>query len=142
MHFIANNAPYLTLDNVELDGSTDAWETLKINQSRQITITDSDIHGAGDNAIDMVAVQSAVVRNNTIHDAGDWCAYAKGGSVDILIESNEIYDCGTGGFTAGQGTGLQYMVPPNLTWEAERVTIRDNHIPRYRRGGRWCCGWS
>lgn len=126
--FHCEQCSHLTLRGVELDGSPDAWETLKVNQSVHIEVLDSDIHGAGDNAIDFVAVRHAVVRNNTIHDADDWCAYAKGGSIDIVVEGNEIYDCGTGGFTAGQGSGFQYMVPPNLTYEAEDVTVRGNRI--------------
>ena len=105
-----------------------AWEIVKINQSSDIEILDSDLGGAGDNVIDLVAVQRARIAGNRIHDAGDWCAYAKGGSSDIVVEGNEISDCGTGGFTAGQGTGFQFMVPPHLTYEAENVVVRDNDI--------------
>ena len=120
---------HVTLTAMVLDGGRrSAHDLLKVNQSSYINIENSDIHGAEDNALDFVAVEHAVVRNNRIHDAGDWCAYAKGGSADVLVEGNEIYNCGTGGFTAGQGTGLEFMVSPHLTYEAEDVMVRNNSI--------------
>jgi hypothetical protein len=109
-------------------GNREAHETVKINQSTNVFIEESDIAGAGDNAIDFVAVQSGYVVGNRIHGANDWCVYVKGGSADILIEGNEIYDCGTGGFTAGQGTGFQFMVPPYITYEAENIRFVRNEI--------------
>jgi len=119
----------LTLRNVELDGGNrSAHETLKVNQSTNVVIEDSDIHGAWDNAIDFVAVHGGRIARNRIHDADDWCAYVKGGSADIVVEDNEIYACGTGGFTAGQGTGLEFTMAPHLTYEAEHIVVRGNRI--------------
>ncbi|MBE2271125.1 MAG: right-handed parallel beta-helix repeat-containing protein [Anaerolinea sp.] len=103
-------------------------ETVKFNQSTHIYIEDSDISGAWDNALDFVAVQHGHVIGSTIHNAGDWCAYAKGGSAYITYERNEFYDCGTGGFSAGQGTGFQYMVPPFLTYEAYYIRFVNNVV--------------
>lgn len=109
-------------------GDQQAHETVKANQSRNINIIDSDISGAADNAIDFVAVVGGVIRGNRIHNANDWCIYVKGGSARIRIESNEIYDCGTGGFTAGQGTGFEFMSTPYLTYEAEDILFQGNAI--------------
>lgn len=119
---------FLTLHDVELDGGSGAWETLKVNQSSDVVVTDSVLRNAGDNVVDLVAVQRATIRGNTISGAGDWCLYAKGGSIDVLIESNSVSDCGTGGITAGQGTGLEWMMEPWITYEATNVVIRDNHV--------------
>ena len=85
--------------------------------------------GAGDNAIDFVAVQYGHIVDSRIHDAGDWCAYAKGGSASIRVARNEIHDCGTGGFTAGQGTGFQFMTSPWLHYEAYEIRVHDNVDP-------------
>ena len=127
--FHCERCDHVTLASMVLNGGRrSAHDLLKVNQSSNIRIENSDIHGADDNSLDFVAVEHAVIRNNRIHDAGDWCAYAKGGSSNVLVEGNEIYDCGTGGFTAGQGTGLEFMVPPHLTYEAENVTVRNNNI--------------
>jgi len=92
--------------------SYNTQETVKINQSQYVYVENTEIAGAWDNAVDLVAVQYGHFLNNRIHNAGDWCMYLKGGSAYFLVAQNEFYDCGAGGFTAGQGTGLQYMQPP------------------------------
>lgn len=121
---------HILLRNLVINGGAaqQAQETIKINQSQYIYIENSDISGAWDNAIDFVAVQYGHIVNNTIHNAGDWCAYAKGGSAYLLIEANRIYDCGTGGFTAGQGTGFQFMTPPWIQYEAYDIKVVNNLI--------------
>lgn len=117
-----------TLDRVRVRGGRRMGDVVKINQSRRITIRDSDISGGTDNALDFVAVQHADITGSTIHNAEDWCAYAKGGSAHIRVWRNTIRDCGVGGFTAGQGTGLQFMVAPWLRYEAYDVRLWNNLI--------------
>lgn len=127
--FHCEQCRHLVIRNVEMDGGArQARETIKINQSQYITIENSNIHGSFDNAIDFVAVQYAAIRNNRIHNAADWCIYVKGGSAYITVEGNRIFDCGTGGFTAGQGTGFEYMVSPWLHYEAYAVRAVNNLI--------------
>ena len=119
---------HVTVQNSRLDGAGVAQETIKVNQSDHFDIVNSDISNADENVIDFVAVQHSVITGNIIHGAGDWCAYAKGGSIDIVVRGNEIHTCGTGGFTAGQGTGLEFMVAPWLTYEAEDLVLAGNFI--------------
>jgi hypothetical protein len=128
---------HILLRNVTFSGGTRpaegsdapvAHETVKVNQSTHIYIEDSRIGGAGDNAIDFVAVQDGHLVRNRVHSAGDWCGYVKGGSANLLIDSNEFDDCGTGGFTAGQGTGLQFMSSPWLHYEAYGIRIVNNIV--------------
>lgn len=125
MHFEA--ADHILLRGITLSASG-AQETLKVNQSSHIYIEDSDISGAGDNAIDFVAVQYGHVVRSKIHRASDWCMYTKGGSAYITVDSNEFFDCGTGGFTAGQGTGLQFMSSPWLQYEAYDIKVTNNIV--------------
>jgi hypothetical protein len=73
-------------------------------------------------------VQHARITGNTIEHANDWCAYAKGGSAFVLVARNRIRYCGTGGFTAGQGTGLQFMTPPFIRYDAYGIDVLDNTI--------------
>lgn len=120
-HFLMRN---LVLDG----GDRQAHETVKINQSQHVYIEGSDIFGADDNAIDFVAVQYGHLINNRIHDAQDWCVYAKGGSAFLTYAGNEIFDCGVGGFTAGQGTGFQFMTPPYLRYETYGIRVINNVI--------------
>jgi len=103
-------------------------EALKVNQSQHVFIERCDISGAWDNAVDFVAVQFGHVVGSRIHRAGDWAMYVKGGSALITVAGNEFFDAGTGGFTAGQGTGLEFMVPPWIRHEATSITFRENEI--------------
>lgn len=126
--FHCEQCDHILIHGAELSGGSGAHETVKINQSQYIAIEQNDIHGADDNNIDFVAVQHARVVGNRIHDAQDWCEYAKGGSASVLIRGNEIFDCGTGGVAAGQGTGFEFMVAPWLNYEAYGVEIIGNTI--------------
>ena len=103
-------------------------EALKVNQCQYIYIENSDISGASENAIDFVAVQHGRVQSNILHNTGDWGIYLKGGSAYFEIAANEIFDCGTGGFSAGQGTGFEFMVSPWLHYEAYDIKFVNNII--------------
>ncbi|MBA3420800.1 MAG: right-handed parallel beta-helix repeat-containing protein [Thermoleophilaceae bacterium] len=101
-------------------------ENIKANQSRDLRVRDSLISGAEQNALDFVAVRGARLTGNTFERAQDWCAYTKGGSSNVILTDNVFRGCGTGGYLAGQGSGLQYMVWPFLHYEAAGVTVRRN----------------
>lgn len=103
-------------------------EALKMNQCQHVYIERCDISGAWDNAVDFVAVQFGHVVGSRIHRSGDWAMYAKGGSASLTIMGNEFFDAGTGGFTAGQGTGFEFMTAPWLRYEAFDITFTDNVI--------------
>jgi len=103
-------------------------EALKMNQCQYVYIENCDISGAWDNAIDFVAVQYGHVVGSRIHRSGDWAMYAKGGSAGLTIMGNEFFDAGTGGFTAGQGTGFEFMTAPWLQYEAYDITFTHNVI--------------
>lgn len=105
-----------------------AQEALKVNQTQHLYVESSDISGAGDNAVDCVAVQYGHFLNNKIHDSEDWAMYLKGGSAYFWVEGNELYDAGTGGFTAGQGTGIEYMTLPWVHYEAYDIKAVNNVI--------------
>lgn len=109
-------------------GARVAQEAVKFNQSQYVYFEDNDISGAWDNAVDFVAVQHGHFKGNRIHNAGDWCMYLKGGSAYFRVESNEFYDCGTGGFTTGQGTGFEFMTSPWLHYEAYDIKFYNNLI--------------
>lgn len=130
--FHCERCDHVLLRNLIITGadpeSYQTQETVKVNQSTNIYIENSDISGAWDNVIDFVAVQFGHVVGNAIHNSGDWCAYAKGGSAYITYEANELYNCGNGGFSAGQGTGFQYMVPPFLRYEAYYIRFVNNYV--------------
>jgi hypothetical protein len=127
--FHAERCRNLLLRDMRLSGGNRrAQETVKANQCRYVYVEDCDIAGAYDNAVDYVAVQNGWLLRNRIHDAGDWAVYVKGGSAYIRLEGNEIFDAGTGGFTAGQGTGMEFMTPPWLHYEAYGIRFVNNVV--------------
>jgi hypothetical protein len=129
--FHCENCDHLLIRGCVLNGGSTtngAHETLKVNQSQHIYIENNDISYADDNNIDFVSVQYGHIIGNTIHEAVDWCAYVKGGSAYIRVEGNTIYNCGTGGFTAGQGSGFQFMTSPWLHYEAYDIKFINNII--------------
>ncbi len=127
--FHCDTCDHFLLKNMIVDGGNrQAQETVKVNQSQHIYIEDSDIQGAYDNPIDFVAVQYGHLLNNKVHNGEDWCAYAKGGSAYITVEGNEFYNCGTGGYTTGQGTGFEYMVYPWLNYETYDTKVINNIV--------------
>ncbi len=128
--FHCEQCNHLLIRGVSMDGGSghQAHETIKINQSQYIYIENSDIFNTYENAIDFVAVQYGHITGNRLHDADDWCIYLKGGSAYFRIEGNEIYNCGTGGFSAGQGTGFEYMVSPWLHYEAYDIRFINNLV--------------
>ncbi len=127
MHFELGD--HILLRNITMRSpSRSAQEGLKVNQSQYVYVEDSDISGAHDNSVDFVAVQYGHVVRSKIHDSEDWCMYTKGGSASLQIENNEFFNCGTGGFTAGQGTGFEYMTAPWLQYEAYDIRVVNNVI--------------
>lgn len=125
-HITLDRSAFVGIGNYKKDQGPQ--ETIKLNQSDHITITDSYIAGATDNAIDMVAVNVASIRGNTIAHALDWCTYAKGGSSDVEYIGNDVHHCGTGGITIGQGTGFEFMRAPWLHYEAYGSRVINNVV--------------
>ncbi len=133
--FHCEQCRHVLLEDSRFDGSQALLDTVKFNQSTWIFLHDDVIHGASENPLQFVAVQHGDVTGNDIYGAGDWCAYFKGGSADLLIADNRVHDCVTGGLLAGQGTGLQFMVPPFDRYEAYGIVIAGNWIWHTRGAG-------
>ncbi|MFM9092805.1 MAG: right-handed parallel beta-helix repeat-containing protein, partial [Verrucomicrobiota bacterium] len=117
----------VTLDRVTVRAG-ESQEAVKFNQSSAMTVRRSDIRGGQDNAFDAVAVRGLRLLDNRIGGSQDWCAYAKGGSSEVIVRGNLFSGCGTGGFSAGQGTGFQWMSPPYLHHEARGVLVEGNTV--------------
>jgi hypothetical protein len=119
----------ILIKNCILRSSKDTTqETLKINQCKYVYVEQCDISLAWDNAIDAVALQYGHFLYNTVHDASDWIMYLKGGSAYITVCGNEFYNGGTGGFSAGQGTGFQFMENPWIHYEAYDMKVYNNIV--------------
>jgi hypothetical protein len=107
-------------------GSYVTQEVLKVNQSTDFAVVDSEITGSFQTGLDFVAVHGAQVLRNRMHGTGQWCGYVKGGSANIVVSGNEMYDCAVGGFAAGEGSGHEFHVLPYVTYETYGVQIVNN----------------
>jgi len=120
---------HVLIRNCNIDGNGRTQEVLKGNQCKYVYVEDSHIHGPTDNVgLDFVAVQYGHICRNRIHDVPDWCMYLKGGSAYFRIEANELFNAGNGGFTAGQGSGFEYMVNPWLHYESYDIKFINNVV--------------
>ena len=105
-----------------------AQEGLKANQSEYLYVENCDIANAYGNALDYMCCHYGHIRGCRIHDADDWAAYVKGGSSDFLIEGNEFYNGGMGGFVAGQGAGSEFLTAPWIHYEASNIRFVNNVV--------------
>jgi hypothetical protein len=110
-------------------------ETLKVNQAQYVYVEDSEIASAFWFPLDFVAVQYGSILNSSFHNAGEDCVVLKGGSAYFRIEGNEVYDCGAVGFSAGQGTGFEFMVSPWLHYEAYDLKFVNNVVHDTQNAG-------
>jgi hypothetical protein len=127
--FHISSCDHVLIRNCDINGNGQTQEVLKGNQCRHVYVEDSHIHGPTDNVgLDFVAVQYGHICRNRIHDVSDWGMYLKGGSAYFRIEANELFNAGNGGFTAGQGSGFEYMVDPWLHYEAYDIKFVNNVV--------------
>ncbi len=125
-HVLVRDTTIVGLGNVQ--DYQGPQEALKVNQCQYVYLEDSDVSGAWDNAVDFVGVQYGHVVRNRIHRSVSWCIYLKGGSAHFLVEGNEIFDGGEGGFAMGQGTGFEFMVSPWLHYESYDLRFVNNVV--------------
>jgi hypothetical protein len=124
----AERCDHLLMRGMVLNGGGRADQTVKVNQCQYVYLEDCEVCGASDTAVDFVAVRYGQIVGNRIHDAADWCLYLKGGSAYFRVEGNELYNGATGGFSAGQGTGFEFMVSPWLHYEAYDIKFVNNVV--------------
>jgi hypothetical protein len=119
-----------------------AWgpgAAVKINRNNSesaavgtICLENNDVSEAIDNAIiDGVGVDGAFVTGNDIHDnaVGSHGIFFKGGSVDIVIESNVIRGIsGNAALQLGGNTGASFWNPDYPGWEGVNQIARNNLI--------------
>jgi hypothetical protein len=130
IHFASGD--HILIKNCRINGfdgiTRKPQETLKVNQVQYIYVEDSDIAGAFWFALDYVGVQYGHIQGCKIHDASEDCLLLKGGTAQIRVEDNIIYNAGRFGFSAGQGSGFDFLVTPWLHYEAYDLKFFNNII--------------
>ena len=130
VHFA--DGDHILLKNCRINGSDGttkkAQESLKVNQVRYIYVEDCDISGAFWFSLDYVGVEYGHIQGCSIHDASVDCLLLKGGTAQIRVEDNLVYNAERFGFSAGQGAGFDFMVAPWLHYEAYDLKFVNNII--------------
>ena len=130
VHFA--DGDHILLKNCRINGSDGtirkAQESLKVNQVRYIYVEDCDISGAFWFCLDYVGVEYGHIQGCAIHDASVDCLLLKGGTAQIRVEDNLVYNAERFGVSAGQGAGFDFMVSPWLHYEAYDLKFVNNII--------------
>jgi hypothetical protein len=130
VHFA--DGEYILINKCKIDGfdgiTRKSQETLKVNQVKYIYVEDCDISGAFWFSLDYVGVQYGHIQGCRIHDASVDCLLLKGGTAQIRVEDNIIYNAERFGFSAGQGAGFDFMVVPWLHYEAYDLKFFNNVV--------------
>jgi hypothetical protein len=137
LHF--DFSDHLMLRRLHVHRATTAC--LKGSQSSNIYVEDSDFHGAAElpggnpvsaQVLDWVGVNGGHILRNKLHDGPTILVMLKGGTSDLLVAYNEIYDQLGGNSSAalhlGQWTDSAYFQPANADYEAARVVAFANLI--------------
>lgn len=123
---------HILIKNCRINGSDGttrkAQETLKVNQVKYIYTEGCDISGAFWFALDYVGVQYGHIQGCRIHDASVDCLLLKGGTAQIRVEDNIIYNSDRFGISAGQGAGFDFMVVPWIHYEAYDLKFFNNIV--------------
>jgi len=115
-----------------------AEAVMKGSQSGNIYLEDSNLHGAGQGGdylagqvLDWVGVNGGHIKRNEFSDGPHQMMMLKGGTSDIFVGFNHIYnqhnseECALG---IGQWTGAQFFQPINSDQEVTRITVYANLI--------------
>jgi hypothetical protein len=113
---------------------------IKGSQGKNVYIEDSDLHGAGEvsggdemamEVLDFVGVNGGHVVRTRIHSGPTVLVMLKGGTSDLLLAFNEIYDqrpSGDAAIQVGQWTTPEFFQPRTADHEAERVVAYANFV--------------
>jgi hypothetical protein len=123
-HILIKNCTLNGFDGIERKPQ----ETLKVNQVSNIFVEDSDISGAFWFSLDYMAVRYGHIQGCKIHDASMDCLLLKGGTTQIRVESNIVYNAERFGLSAGQGSGFDFLVPPWIHYDAYDLKFINNII--------------
>lgn len=102
---------------------------IKVSQGDNIHVLDNVVAGAGDQGIDFVAVNHAVIDGNDISGVtGVAGLFVKGGSTGVRVSCNRIRDVDVDGLLVGGWTETRWMRPGFDGYEARRVVAEGNTV--------------
>jgi len=102
---------------------------VKISQGHNVKILHNDISGTGQEGIDFVAVNGSQISGNQVHGIrGTSGIMVKGGSSDVDVANNKVWDTNVNGISVGGWTDERWMWPNARHYEAKDLTVTGNEV--------------
>lgn len=113
-------------DNL-VDGAVQ--DAIKVDHAENVSIVGNVLRARDGEGVDFVAVSNSVISKNEVSGAGGAAGVmVKGGSTNVLVDSNWIHDVRADGVTIGGWTDPQFFMPGMDTYEASGVEVSNNVI--------------
>ena len=138
---VDSGSSYIEIRDNQVHHTGPGGDCIKINQSNHVYLDANDVHDPGSTSgsaqgIDLVAVHTARVARNHIHDCANTDAtFAKGASQDVVYDGNRIENIGGEGIILGGATDPQYFDPIGADYEGLRLVARNNVIVNATQAG-------
>jgi hypothetical protein len=106
---------------------------IKVSKAENVYVVNNHITGStgAEEGIDFVGVHHGVIGHNEVVDAHSAAINIKGGSYDVLVESNHVDGAGKHGIGVGGYTGEQFFWPGFIganSYEARDIHVVGNEI--------------
>ncbi len=117
----------LTIQDNKIHSS--GGDGIKISQGHGVKVINNDITNSGGEGIDFVAVNGSKIADNNIKDVdGTAGIVVKGGSNDVDIVNNKVWDGKVNGISVGGWTDQEWMWPNAKSYEAKNLTVTGNEV--------------
>jgi serralysin len=104
-------------------------DAIKVDHADNVSIIGNVLRTRDGEGVDFVAVSNSVISKNEVSGAGGAAGVmVKGGSTNVLVDSNWIHDIRADGITVGGWTSSQFFIPGMDTYEASHVEVSNNII--------------
>jgi hypothetical protein len=125
---------HITIEDVVIEdtGPRGNRDALKMSGILDFVVRRSTFDGWGGSAIDMVGCKRGVIEDcrflGKASCSQDNGVQTKGGTTDILVQTNFFGNAGQRAVNIGGSTGLEFFRPKPGAWEAERITVAGNRF--------------
>lgn len=117
----------LTIQDNKIHSS--GLDGVKVSQAYNVKVLNNDVSGSGEEGIDFVAVNNSRIAGNDVSGSdGPSSLGVKGGSSNVTIEDNTVWDAKGAGISVGGWTTAKWMWPNARSYEAKNLKVVGNEV--------------
>lgn len=117
----------LTIQDNKIHSS--GLDGIKVSQAYNVKVLNNDVSGSGEEGIDFVAVNNSRIAGNDVSGSdGPSALGVKGGSSNVTIEDNKVWDAKAAGISVGGWTTAKWMWPNARSYEAKDLKVVGNEV--------------